>query len=441
MAAHTEVSPSKLTELRHGWRVLVASTLGIAGGIIAIPYYTNALFFPELSAEFGWSSANLSLVVLVYNLTWAILMPFVGRLTDRFGVRAPALVSGLFLAVGYFIMSTVGDNFVLYFIVVVVTMGLSVCTGAIGFARAIGVTFDRMRGLALGIILAGSGVTAVVAPQVLGPIIEGSGWRMGFRSLALAVVVLAVVVFLLMPSGVRRDDGQGAGAEKDQARKVPVARVLAEPVFRRLALAFICMALAVGGMVIHLYPMMLEAGVAESAALWVQSAMGFTVVIGRLVSGYLFDKFHAPYVVACILGLAAVGLAMLVFGGPHLALVAAFAVGFCVGAEVDVVALLTSRFFAMDVFGQLYGLLYAAFTLGLAGSPYIIGLLVDNTEGFVPTVSYSAILLLIGSALFVTLPKYGEPRFAAEDAPNTPDSPDTPDSPGPTVPADDLVSR
>lgn len=418
MTAYVGASPSKLTELREGWRVLLASTLGIAGGIIAIPYYTNALFFPELGEEFGWSSANLSLVVLAYNLVWAVLMPFVGRLTDRYGVKVPALVSGLFLAAGYFVMSTVGDNFVLYFIVVVITMGLSICTGAIGFARAIGVTFDRMRGLALGIILAGSGVTAVVAPQILGPIIDGSGWRMGFRSLALAVVVLAVIVFFLMPSGVKGQDDDGE--DEAEARTVPVRLILAEPVFRRLALAFICMALAVGGMVIHLYPMMLEAGVSEGAALWVQSAMGFTVVIGRLLSGYLFDKFHAPYVIAGILALAALGLFLLVVGGPQLALAAAFAIGFCVGAEVDVVALLTSRFFAMDVFGQLYGLLYAAFTLGLAGSPYILGLLVDNTDGFVPTVSYSAVLLLVGSVLFATLPKYGEPRFSVDDPPKTP---------------------
>ncbi|WP_145942212.1 MFS transporter [Corynebacterium glyciniphilum] len=436
MAAQSETSPSKLTELRHGWRVLLASTLGIAGGIIAIPYYTNALFFPELSAEFGWSSANLSLVVLVYNLTWALLMPFVGRLTDRFGVRVPALVSGFFLAVGYLLLSTVGNNFALYFVVFVITMGLSICTGAIGFARAIGVTFDRMRGLALGIILAGSGVTAVIAPQVLGPIIENSGWRVGFRSLALAVIVLAVVVFLLMPSGVNRDEGKAERKNTaEDVRKVPFKRIIAEPVFRRLALAFLCMALAVGGMVIHLYPMMLEAGVSEGAALWVQSAMGFTVVIGRLLSGYLFDKFHAPHVVASILALAAVGLTLLVFGGPHLALAAAFAVGFCVGAEVDVVALLTSRFFAMDVFGQLYGLLYAAFTLGLAGSPYVIGLLVDNTDGFVPTVSYSAVLLLLGSILFVTLPRYGEPRLRAVETVTTQDPAET------SASADDLATK
>lgn len=418
MKATTISARPKLREFTAHWRVLVACTLGIASGIIAIPFYTNALFFPELEGEFGWSAADLSLVVLVYNLLWAALMPLAGRVVDRFGARGPALLSGLLLAVGYVVLSLVGGTFPGFMAVMVVTMVLAIATGPIAFSRAIGVSFDAMRGLALGIALAGSGVTAVIAPQLLGPIILDAGWRTGYRTLGIVVAVLAVVVFLLMPSGGRTRAGAAAGrdaAEAVPAVRVPARAVFGQPMFLRLSAAFLLMSLAISGLVIHLYPMMLQAGVSEGAALWMQSSLGISVVVGRLLSGYLFDRFFTPYVVGSIMALCALGLAVLLFGGPHLALVAAFAVGFGLGAEVDVIAMLISRYFAMEVFGQVYGFAYGVFTVGLAGSPYLIGLVVSHTEGFVPAVSLSVVLLAVAVVIFFTLPAYGQPRLAQID--------------------------
>jgi MFS family permease len=410
----TSITPRpKLREFAAHWRVLVAGTLGIASGIVAIPFYTNALFFPELEGEFGWSPADLSLVVLVYNLIWALLMPLAGRLVDRFGARIPALFSGLFLAAGYVVLSFTQGSFPAFMIVMVVAMVLAIGTGPIAFSRAIGLSFDAMRGLALGISLAGSGATAIIAPQLLGPIILEAGWRTGYLTMGIAVAILAVIVFLLMPSGTRSSEAPAeAATPAAPALRLPVARILSDRTFIRLAVAFVCMALAVSGLVIHLYPMMLQAGVSQGTALWVQSSMGIAVVVGRLLSGYLFDRFFAPRVVGSVMVLCALGLAALLFGGPHLALVAAFAVGFGLGAEVDVIAMLVSRYFSMEAFGQIYGFAYGFFTIGLAGSPYLIGLVVSNTEGFVPAVSMSIALLVVAAVIFFTLPAYGQARLA-----------------------------
>lgn len=403
--------PSKSTELVAGWRVLLACTLGIASGIIAVPFYTNALFFPELGDEFGWTPASLSLVVLVYNLAWAALMPVAGRLVDRFGTRSPALVSGLCLAAGYLALSQTGASILAYGAIVVVTMLAAVATGPIAYSRAIGHTFDKMRGLALGITLAGSGVTAVIAPQLLGPVIQDMGWRAGYLTLAVAVLVVTIAVFVIMPPTVRTGAVVADGSPSPRV-VIPARQILRDPIFLRLSAAFVCMALAVAGLVIHLYPMMLDAGVAEDNALWVQSSLGFSVVAGRLISGYFFDRVFAPYVAGTVMALGAVGLATLTFGGPSLAIVAALAVGFCLGAEVDMIALLVSRYFALEVFGQVYGLTYSAFTLGLAASPYVLGQIVTHTDGYVPTISFSVVLLAVTMAIFFTLPRYTQPRLA-----------------------------
>ncbi|MFZ2526144.1 MAG: MFS transporter [Rhodococcus sp. (in: high G+C Gram-positive bacteria)] len=102
------------SEFRTNWRVLLASVLGIATGFIAIPFYTNALFFPSLHTSFGWSVSSLSLVVLVYNIAFAACLPFAGRLVDRLGSRIPAAISGLCMATGYLVISQLGESYCQY---------------------------------------------------------------------------------------------------------------------------------------------------------------------------------------------------------------------------------------------------------------------------------------------------------------------------------------
>ena len=81
--------------------------------------------------------------------------------------------------------------------------------------------------------------------------------------------------------------------------------------------------------------------------------MGLSTIAGRLVSGYLLDRFFAPYVAAALflLPLAGVGILAAGPGGPALIL-AAIALGFGLGAEVDVIGFMVSRYFGLRSYGR-----------------------------------------------------------------------------------------
>lgn len=302
-------------------------------------------------------------------------------------------------------------------VVVVITMALSLGTGPITFGRSVSRAFNKRRGLAVGIMLSGSGLTAIVVPQVLGPIIRDSGWRTGYMVLAGTVLVSTCIVYLLLPAD-RPQSGSRQAKAAPKLPPIPARRIISDPVFLRLAAAFVCMALAIGGLVIHLYDLMLRSGVSAERALWVQSALGVSVVVGRLVSGYLYDRIFAPYVAAVTMALGAIGLGSMLVAGPEVAIIAAFAVGFCLGAEVDIVTLLISRYFSLNRFSQIYSLAYAAYILGLAVSPYMLGLIVDHTAGFGPTIATSVTLLAITVVLFAIMPRYTTtPRFSEVETP------------------------
>ena len=81
---------SYLGELRHNLRPLAAACLG-TGTSLPLFAYTNSVFSPYLLKQFGWSRAQFALVGLTMMATLVVL-PFVGRFTDRFGERRGGLV-------------------------------------------------------------------------------------------------------------------------------------------------------------------------------------------------------------------------------------------------------------------------------------------------------------------------------------------------------------
>src|ERR1700712_2423819 len=77
-------------EFREHWRPALAATIGMGAGLSLIAYI-NGVFAPYLLAEFHWSKAEYALLGSITILS-VVCTPFVGRLTDIFGVMKVASV-------------------------------------------------------------------------------------------------------------------------------------------------------------------------------------------------------------------------------------------------------------------------------------------------------------------------------------------------------------
>jgi len=58
-------------------------------------------------------------------------------------------------------------------------------TSAIVYVALVTTWFNRMRGFAIGIAMAGSGFSAIVMPKLMIPYVAEAGWRMGYQALAI----------------------------------------------------------------------------------------------------------------------------------------------------------------------------------------------------------------------------------------------------------------
>jgi MFS family permease len=390
-------------EIRRGRRALTAATVGIGTGVAVLPFYTNGLFIPELEAEFGWSRSQLSSLQLVGSTIIVLTAPLVGAVIDRYGVRIPSTLSLLALGAAYFLLAASGPSFTGYLLVFALMFLLAAASTPVSFTRAVNERFDRARGLALGVALGGAGLVAFLVPQLLGARIA-EDWRSAYQILGTAVLTGAVLVLVLMPR-----TAPTRSTERARTAVPGIAPVLRTALFARLAAAFLTLALAVGGLTLHLVPMLRDAGVAPASAAGTAGLVGIAVIVGRVSVGLLVDRFFAPRVAAAVLTVAAAGYLALLLGGPGLAAAAALGVGLALGAEVDLIGYLTARYYGMARYGRLFGVFYAVFTLGVGASPLLMAWLRSATGGYGAALLAAVGLLAVAGALLATAPRFPSP--------------------------------
>ena len=388
-------------EFASGGVMLAASFVGLSVGISSLFFYTMGIFIRPLQAEFGWSRAALSLAVLISGIVLAGASPLVGRLVDRAGVRRVVSISMPALALAALGMSFVPGNLPFYLCAFTLLCLAGAGTSPVVFTRLVAAHFKAHRGLALGLLLSGTGVAAALAPAFFTPFIAEHGWREGYRLLA-GVSIAALPVVLI---GLGRE---GATTKAYAAQAKPgLARTsflifFRDWRFRLMLLSFFSLALAIGGLIVHFVPMLLDGGVDAATAGRTAGLIGIAVIFGRIGAGALIDRVHAPFVAATMLAAAALGCVLLaVSGGTQLAGIAAVLVGLAMGAEVDLIGFLVARYLGLSAYGSAYGILYGAFVAGAAIGPFLVGLSFDGTGSYRMALICAA-LLLSGAAILLS---------------------------------------
>jgi MFS family permease len=184
--------------------------------------------------------------------------------------------------------------------------------------------------------------------------------------------------------------------------------------FWLLAAVLLIVSVVTNGVVVHTVPILTDHGYAPDRAATLMMAVGLSTMAGRLLSGYLVDKIFAPYVAAFFFLLPSLGLYFL--GSATYPILGIISIGLASGTEVDMIAFLTSRYFGLRRFGQLYGLLFAIFTAGPAIGPYLMGLSFVRLHSYAPVLILFSLALGVASALILCLGHY---RFPTSSLPKT----------------------
>ncbi len=398
-----------MSEFRRGWRVLVSALLGVACGASPLPFNVLPLVMGPIHTQYGWDFTAISAGVTIFGIIAALLAPLYGRMADRYGVRRVAILSLVAFIVTFAAFWFVPGTLVGWWSFWAVLGLIGIGSTPVTWSRAVSMWFVTNRGLALGIMLIGTSIAAVVVPQVATRAITTGGWRLAFPVVALFPLLIALPVALLWFREPRPDERPPSVA--DASGKL-IGLTLGEAMrgrrFWTLILSILVIALAYGGAHIHMVQIASLHGFTPRMAASMLGVVALGILAGRLLIGLLFDRFWAPAVAFPAMLLPAIGC-FLLMGTTNMlptVMTGAFLLGFAAGAESDVIAFLAARYFGMANYGAIYGALYMPFGIGSAISPILYGKVRDMTGGYDAMLTAAVIMFAAGGALLLTLGRY-----------------------------------
>jgi MFS family permease len=406
-------SADAASEWRNYWTLPIAAALGYSTAVIHV--YGIGPFMTPIAQEFGWSRATLSAGITIAGVTGAAFSVLVGLLVDRLGPRLVGLIGVPLMMAAFAMLGTAtGEKtnwFALWGFIAFANLWLqaTVWTGAVA------TRFESSRGLAFAVTLSGASVAATAYPILATWLIGTHGWRDAFMWMAGIWGALVFPVMLLFFRGARdsRQPQLSAATASIAIPGVSVSEGLRMGAFYKLLAASGLFTFTAIGIMVHFVPILTDHGADPLAAAGIASLIGIFSIIGRLGAGVLLDRLPGHKVGAGVFLLPIAACVLLLDDGssPLNQSVAAACFGLTVGAEVDVIAYLTSRYFSLKNYGVLLGAMVGALALGAAFGPLAAGAAFDHYGGYPEFLVLTIACMAISGIALATL---GLPRFGTK---------------------------
>lgn len=396
------------SELRKYWPLVLACAVGVGCSAIALPFYTIGVLVEPFQDAFGWSRTDIQTAILFSSGCGALSAPIIGTLIDRYGPRAVAIPGVIGLAVAFFAGSFITPALWSLYLAYGAMSLLGAGTNPTTWTRAIAGTFTQQRGLALGLALTGTGACAIFAPQYALWLRDAYGWQAVFYGLSALTFGLALPITLI----AFRDREQAAETSAPQHRwGIPLHQAIRSYRFWVLLGSIFIIYLAISGIIPNLIPALTDRGFSPSEATNVASTIGISLVFGRLLIGYLVDKFWAPMIAAIATSLpVAACVLLLTTTDVTQATLAAVLIGIAAGAELDLLAFFTAKYFGLRHYAKLYGVFYIALALAGGAAPTLFAISYDLYGSYDASFIIAAILFALGTLLVLCLGRYPDPE-------------------------------
>ena len=379
-----------------GFAVLFC-TVGIA--LWGLPFY-----YDFMVQQFGWTRAQVTSGNAVSKLVVGPIFGLIaGWMVDRFGPRRIMMVGILLAGVALIGLGGISTLGMFYFFYLFNALGY-VFGGPLPIQVLLTRWFDKSRGKAMGFAYLGIGVGGALAPWISHALVQHYGWQTALRVLGVLIILIALPpAFALKQTSPSTANRVGVSP--------PATGAFQSLPFYLLILGSMASIGAVAGTQYNLKLFLsLDRHYSQTEATRVLSLVLAFSIVGRLLMGWLADRFSKKYVMLAIYLLIAIAIPVLFFGKTESSLYL-FAVLFGIGLGGDymIIPLMTAELFGVRVLGRLMGVLLAAGGIAEALSPWWIGHLRDTSGSY--SVSCVALvgMALLGALAVVALPSRREP--------------------------------
>jgi predicted MFS family arabinose efflux permease len=315
------------------------------------------LFVSPLNTSTGLGIVTISLAMAVNQFVWGAVQPLAGALADRFGPGRVLVAGVMIFALGNALTPSVTTGFGLF-----MTLGLlsAIGSGAVSFAVLIGAVSRRLpmarRGMAAGVINAGSSFGQFVFAPLLQMLISVLGWMGAMWSLAvitLATLPLVPVMRARGPAGAT-----SGGQTSASGLRAALKTALSDRSYLLLHAGFFTCGFHIAFLVTHLPGEVDLCGLPASVASWSLAIIGLANIAGSLAAGWCVNRYRSKYVLFWMYGSRAL-LVLLYLAAPKMQwtfYLFAGGLGFTWLATVPPTAGVVSKLFGTRYLATLFGL-------------------------------------------------------------------------------------
>jgi len=400
----------------HGWIVVAACFL--VTGLISPLISSFSIFQVSILREFNWSRGGMAIALAIHLVLGGVASPLAGGLIDRYGPRLVMPVGAVITAAALLLMSRSASLWHFY-----VSFGVIAATGSsllqiVPLTTLISNWFARKRGVAIGIVSAGSGAGQLALLPLMQYLINHNGWRYTYLVFGAAILIIPTALIRLFVYTRPEDGGLSATDELRQAiaieksdgqvnegrNKGPGQRGMiildkewvetewtvskASRTFRFWSLTLVMALFAAGFFLIsvQLAAYLEGNGYSPILAASVVGLQGMLNMVGKFAGGFLCDRIGRERTLTLSIGVFVTCIALLNLAGAVInpALVYAFTIFYGIGFGMAVPALMTSAadLFQGKHFGSILGVIVFGGFVGGAIGAWLGGHLFDLTGAY-----------------------------------------------------------
>jgi MFS family permease len=387
--------------------------MGVMLGYSVLIPYTFGIFLKPLASSFGWRRDTISIAFSCVAITIALCAPLMGRLLDTFGPRRTILPCIVLFSLAFASLALLTPNIWQMYAIFVFLGVVGNGTTPLAYSGTVATWFYSRRGVALSVISSGAGVGAMILPILAAYLLRSFGWRTAYAALGLLILTVSFPLTSLL---VRESPKSFQPRERVDWKKLRSA-ARTKP-FLFLVLAIFLYSVAFNGIISHLAALLTDRGFTVQHSAEVIAVIGAFGLAGRLLTGFLLDRFWGPAVSLAFFCTTILALLLLSGSSIVAAYAAAGLLGFAAGGEADITPYLISRYFGLSGFSTMYGMAWTAFAGGTAVGPVLMGKLYVATGSYPPWgIRLLAAPVIISGLLMILMPRY--PQALRDRAPET----------------------
>lgn len=383
---------------------MLAAWLGVMAGFGSLFVYTFAVFVKPLGAEFHWNRESISFGFGLAAISLGLISPLLGRLIDRFGPRLIILpcmtVFGCAIASLALLRSQSWQFYVTCILIGLVGNGAA----HLAYSRSISTWFQRRLDVALALVMVGAGLGAMLLPLFAQAIISRAGWRAAYLSLG------CVALLLGLPLSWRYVRERGLVQHQTAPLEHPGQtwqQGLGSFTFWIIVIVLFVSSISMNGAITQLSALLTDRKISSRDSALCASVLGGSSLRGRMVLGWLLDRFFAARVTLVVNLTTAAGIFLLAHASGFLAGgLAAALIGIGTGGEAAITPYLLTRYFGLRAFSTLYGLTWTFYAAAGAIGPVILGRAFESTGSYTSLLVLLAGVLSLAAAMNLLLPHY-----------------------------------